>query len=94
MDRPRNDGWGTPRALGSNQDTLDCAPTQMSWDELELLLLLYPGDKAEAKDKRTGQLWRGVVDITAPEQGKLWLFVELGERKLFDIEVHSISRID
>lgn len=66
----------------------------MSWDELELLLLLYPGDKAEAKDKRTDQLWRGVVDIIAPEQGKLWLFVELGERKLFDIAVHSISRID
>jgi hypothetical protein len=65
----------------------------MTWDELEILLKLHTGDKAEAKDKGTGQLWRGTVDITAPEQGKLWLFVELGERKLFDIEIHSIGRI-
>lgn len=33
----------------SNQDTLDRAPSQMSWDELELLLLLYPGDKARGQ---------------------------------------------
>jgi hypothetical protein len=56
--------------------------------------MLHQGEKAEAKDKRTGQQWQGVVDISAPEQGKLWMFVELGERKLFDTEVHSISKID
>lgn len=64
----------------------------MSWDELELLLLLSPGDAIEAQDKRTGHRWHGTVDIVAPDQGKLWMYAELGERKLVDTDVHDISR--
>jgi hypothetical protein len=64
----------------------------MSWDELEILLLLSPGDKIESQDKRTGHRWNGTVDIIAPEQGKLWMYAELGERKLVDTETHTISK--
>lgn len=64
----------------------------MSWDELELLLLLSPGDAIEARDKLTGHSWHGTVEIVAPGLGKLWMFAELGERKLIDTEVHTISR--
>lgn len=66
----------------------------MSWDELDLLLLLSPGDAIEARDKRTGQKWQGTVDIAAPALGKLWMFAELGERKLIDTETHIISKPD
>jgi hypothetical protein len=66
----------------------------MSWDELELLLLLSPGDAIEARDRRTGQRWQGTVDIIAPELGKLWMFAEPGERKLIDTESHIISKPD
>jgi hypothetical protein len=38
----------------------------MSWDELELILLLSPGDSMEVRDKLTGHSWRGTVDSTAP----------------------------
>lgn len=64
----------------------------MSWDELEILLLLSPGDAIEAKDKRTGHSWHGTVDTVAPALGKLWMFAELGERKLVDTEVHEIHK--
>lgn len=64
----------------------------MSWEELELLVLLCPGDAIEVTDKRTGHRWQGTVDLVAPGLGKLWMFAELGERKLIDIEAHTISR--
>lgn len=38
----------------------------MSWDELELLLLLSPGAASEARGKLTGHSWHGTVDIAAP----------------------------
>lgn len=64
----------------------------MNMDKLEFLMMLVPGDVIEAYDQRTGQRWHGPVDITIPEQGKLWMFAELGERKLIDAEVHLIHR--
>jgi hypothetical protein len=64
----------------------------MSWGELEFLVLLSPGDPIQVTDKRTGQQWEGTVDIVAPEQGKLWMHAELGERKLIDTEVHTIRK--
>jgi hypothetical protein len=64
----------------------------MRWAEPEILLLLATGDPVEAKDKRTGHRWRGTVDVVAPGLGKLWIYAELGERKLIDMEVHNISR--
>jgi hypothetical protein len=66
----------------------------MSRDELELLLLLSPGDAIEARDRRNRKRWQGTVDITAPGLGKLWMFAELGERKLIDTESHIVSKPD
>ncbi|WP_426226705.1 hypothetical protein [Pseudarthrobacter sp. DSP2-3-2b1] len=62
-------------------------------DELEILLLLSPGDSVEARDRQTSHRWRGTVDIVAPEQGKFWMFAELGERKLIDAQVHTIRKV-
>lgn len=67
-------------------------PEQPSWDEAELLMGLSPGDELVAGDKRSGQRWRGIVDVVAPGQGKLWMYVELGERKMIDTEIHQINR--
>jgi hypothetical protein len=57
-----------------------------------LPLLLSPGDAIEVQDKRTGHRWHGTVDIVAPEQGRLWIYAELGERKLVDTEIHNIHK--
>jgi hypothetical protein len=64
----------------------------MTWDELELLLLLSTGDAIEVRDKRLGWRRQGTVDITAPGLGKLWMFAELGERQLIDTDTHVISK--
>ena len=83
----KNDDLRTPPLPSS-----DGATTQLSWGEPRLLSLLSSGDEVEAEDKRTGQLWRGIVDVIASEQGKLWMYVELGERKLFDTDAHRIRQ--
>lgn len=64
----------------------------MSWDELEQLMLLCPGEAIEVQDKTTGHRWQGTVDIVAPDLGKLWIYAELGERRLIDTEAHTVSR--
>lgn len=64
----------------------------MTWEELELLLLLSAGDTIEVRNRLTDWTLHGTVDLTAPGLGKLWMFAELGERKLIDIDVHTISR--
>lgn len=64
----------------------------MSWDDLGLLLRLSPGELIEATDDSTGQRWQGTVDVVAPKQGRLWMYTDLGERKLFDADMHTISQ--
>lgn len=64
----------------------------MSWDELQQLMLLCPGETIEVQDKTTGYRWQGTVDIVAPELGKLWMYAELGERMLIDTEEHTVSK--
>jgi len=59
---------------------------------LEACFCSPPGIGSKRKDKRTGRRWRGTVDVVAPELGKLWIYAELGERKLIDMEVRNISR--
>jgi len=44
------------------------------------------------QDKKTGHRWQGTVDIVAPGLDKLWMYAELGERRLIDIEAHTVSR--
>jgi hypothetical protein len=63
----------------------------MSSDELELPLPLSAGDMIAAQDKRTGHRRHGTGDIVASEQGRLWMYAELGERKLIDADEHDIT---
>jgi hypothetical protein len=64
----------------------------MSWDECEFVVLLSPGDVIEVTDRWTGHRWHGTIDIIAPEHGTLWMYAELGERKLIDTETHIIRK--
>lgn len=61
--------------------------------EIEVLLSLAPGHLIAVSDD-AGQFWRGSVDATFPEHGFVWVFTDLGERKLLDIAVHTIWRLD
>ncbi|MFF2842460.1 hypothetical protein [Paenarthrobacter sp. NPDC057981] len=63
----------------------------MSWDDVEFLLKLHPGESIYATDKRTGQQWQGTIDVVAAENGQLWMFTELGERKRFDLDAHTFA---
>ncbi|MDP9987425.1 hypothetical protein J2S98_002592 [Arthrobacter oryzae] len=60
--------------------------------ESELLILLAPGDAIETKDRISGQTWHGTVDMVAADLGCLWIYAELGERKLINTDNHSITR--
>ena len=88
MDKLKNDDLRPPPLTSSDEAT-----TQLSWEEPTILSLLSSGDEVEAEDKRTGQLWRGIVDVIAPGQGMLWMYVELGERKLFYTDAHRIRQV-
>jgi len=62
--------------------------------EVEAFLLLAPGLRVVVLDHETGEVWRGSVDETFPQQGFVWVFTDLGERKLFDIALHTVWRSD
>lgn len=52
--------------------------------------LLAPGDLVMADDQQGGR-WQGCVDETAHELGIVWILTDRGERKLLDVEEHTIS---
>ena len=58
--------------------------------EVEVFLSLAPGHGIAVRDNETGEFWNGSIDVTFPEQGFVWAFTELGERKLLDISVHTV----
>lgn len=60
--------------------------------EIEDFLSLARGQRVAVKDHETGELWRGSVDTTFPDRGYVWVFTDLGERKLLDISVHTVWR--
>lgn len=62
--------------------------------EVESFLSLSHGHRVTVRDHETGELWRGSVDLTFPEHGFVWVFTNLGERKLLDIAVHTVWRSD
>jgi hypothetical protein len=62
--------------------------------EIEVLLSLAPGHRIAVSDHGTGEFWRGSVDVTFPEHGFIWVFTDLGERKLLDVAIHTIWRLD
>lgn len=62
--------------------------------EVETFLMLVPGSRIFALDPDSGEVWRGWVDTPFLEHGFVWVFTDLGERKLIDIAVHRISQPD
>lgn len=54
-----------------------------------MLFLLAPGTPVEAYGEG-GTSWHGTVEDTAPEQGILWIYTDSGERKLLDIQQHTV----
>lgn len=60
--------------------------------EAEAFLLLAPGHRVVVLDQETGHFWHGTVDAPFPEQGFVWVFTELGERKMLDITRHTLWR--
>jgi hypothetical protein len=62
--------------------------------EVEGFLSLKPGHRIVAWDHETGEVWHGAVDVPFPELGFVWVFADLGERKLLDISVHTVWRSD
>ena len=58
----------------------------------ELFLALEQGDPIEAWDK-TGVRWQGAIDLIDQARGFLWIHTQIGERKLLDIQEHTIRRI-
>ena len=62
--------------------------------EVETFLSLEPGHRIVALDHETGEVRRGWVDAPFPQHGFVWVFTELGERKLLDIALHTVWRPD
>lgn len=61
--------------------------------EIEVLLSLAPGHRIAVGDD-IGHFWRATVDVTFPEYAFVWVFTDLGERKLIDIAIHTVWRLD
>lgn len=51
---------------------------------------LVQGDHIEAWD-RTGARWQGTADVVDPHLGFIWIYTQLGERKLLDAREHVIA---
>lgn len=60
--------------------------------ELEFLNALMPGEPVEIFDEKNIVQWKGIVQETAPKLGVAWIRTDLGERKLLDIQEHSVRR--
>lgn len=62
--------------------------------EVDAFVLLAPGHRVVVLDHETGEVRRGSVDAPFPEHGFVWVFTELGERKLFDVAQHTVWQPD
>lgn len=58
--------------------------------EVDAFLLLAPGHRVVVLDHDTGEVRHGAVDEPFPQHGFVWLVTDLGERKVFDIALHTI----
>lgn len=59
--------------------------------DVDFLLSLAPGDYVEAHSAN-GECVQGIVETTFVEQGMLWIYSHVGERKLLDVQEHRIQR--
>ena len=60
--------------------------------EIEVLFTLAPGDRVEAHGEN-GRRWQGTVDLMATGLGILWIRTDAGERKIVDIQEHTIRQL-
>lgn len=60
--------------------------------EIEIFLSLARGHRIAVRDHEAGAFWRGTVDMPFPEHGFIWVTTDFGERKLLDINVHTVWR--
>lgn len=77
--------------LASGRDGLKVSLTEC---EIGIFLSLAPGHRVAVRNHDAGALWRGWVDVTFPDQGFVWVITDVGERKLFDIRVHTVWRAE
>ena len=68
------------------------AKVKLSESEMGFMLSLAVGDLVEVFDDRSVVEWAGTLEEIAPELGIAWLRTDSGERKLLDIQEHSIRR--
>lgn len=53
---------------------------------------LVPGTLIDVCDA-SGRRWSGTVELTHHERGLVWIYDQLGERKILDIHVHRVLRL-
>ena len=66
---------------------------ELSESEMAFMLSLVVGDRVEVFDDRSVVEWGGTLEEIAPEIGVAWVRTIAGERKLLDIQEHSIRRL-
>lgn len=66
---------------------------ELSESEIAFMLALAPGDAVEVFDDRSAVEWGGTLEEVAPELGVAWVRTDTGERKLLDVQEHSIRRL-
>lgn len=66
---------------------------ELSESEIAFMLSLAVGDFVEIFDDRNVVEWGGTLEEIAPEIGVAWVRTTAGERKLLDIQEHSIRRL-
>lgn len=57
----------------------------------DVLSSLAPGQRVTARDATTNVCWQGTVDMTAAEQGLVWIHTDCGERKLIDVQEYTLQ---
>jgi hypothetical protein len=66
---------------------------ELSESEIAFMLSLAVGEPVEIFDDRNVVEWGGTLEEIAPEIGVAWVRTDAGERKLLDIQEHSIRRL-
>lgn len=62
---------------------------EMTRFKIRSLAKITSGQSLEVKDS-AGLTWLGTVDVTDEKHGVVWVFTNLGERKLVDMEEYSL----
>lgn len=62
--------------------------------EVESFVSLAPGHHVAFTDHETGEFRHGFVHLTFPDHPFVWVYTDVGERKMLDSEIHTIWRPD